>query len=65
MAHEASDACADAARCPAWVVASTAREVAFLEEVVAAGIDDPLDNPAATRAAYERSAHEVRLVAMR
>jgi hypothetical protein len=47
------------------VVATTTRQVAFLEQVVAAGIEDPQANPSATRAAYERSTHEVRLVAMR
>ena len=45
--------------------AKTTRQVAFLEQVVAAGIDDPQADPLATHAAYERSAHEVRLVAMR
>ncbi|MFT3773901.1 MAG: hypothetical protein QM820_51690 [Minicystis sp.] len=65
VARGASDACAESEACPAWVMAKTARQVAFLEQMVAAGIDDPQENPAATRAAYERSAHEVRLVAMR
>jgi hypothetical protein len=67
VARDASDACAESAgpACPAWLVAKTARQVAFFEQVVAAGIDDPQASPAATRAAYERSAHEVRLVAMR
>jgi hypothetical protein len=64
VARDASDAC-DASSCPAWLVAKTARQLAFFEQVVAAGIDDPQDNPTATRAAYERSTHEVRLVAMR
>lgn len=65
VATEASDACAESQVCPAWVMAKTVRQVAFLEQMVAAGIDDPQANPTATRAAYERSAHEVRLVAMR
>jgi len=65
VATEASDACAESQACPAWVMAKTVRQVAFLEQMVAAGIDDPQANPTATRAAYERSAHEVRLVAMR
>jgi hypothetical protein len=65
VARDASDACPDTAACPAWLVARTTRQVAFLEQVVAAGIDDPRDNPSGTRAAYERSTHEVRLVAMR
>jgi hypothetical protein len=47
------------------LVAKTARQVAFFEQVVAAGIDDPQEDPSATVAAYERSAHAVRLVAMR
>ena len=33
--------------------------------LVAAGVDDPQADPRATRAAYERSTREVRLVAMR
>jgi len=64
VAREASDLCGESA-CPAWLVVKTARQVAFFEQVVAAGIDDPQAHPAETRAAYERSAHEVRLVAMR
>ena len=63
-AAHASHACAER-QLRAVALAKTARQVAFLEQVVAAGIDDPLANPAATRAAYERSTHEVRLVAMR
>jgi hypothetical protein len=63
VAEQASDACS--ANCPAWLVAATSRQVAFLGEVVAAGIEDPLADPRATRAAYDRSVHEVRLVAMR
>ena len=64
VAREADDACA-ATACPAWVGTRTARQLAFLEEVVAAGVDDPQADPRATRAAYERSTREVRLVAMR
>lgn len=63
-AREVSEACA-VSSCPAWLEARTARQVAFLEQVVAAGIDDPLENPAATQAAFERSSHAVRMVAMR
>ena len=63
VAEQASDACSIG--CPAWLVAATSRQVAFLGEVVAAGIEDPLVDPRATRAAYDRSVHEVRLVAMR
>jgi len=65
VARDAGEACADSPSCPTWLVAKTARQVAFFEQVVAAGIDDPLDDPGATRAAYERSAREVRLVAVR
>ncbi|APR84005.1 Hypothetical protein A7982_09354 [Minicystis rosea] len=65
VARDANDACSESDRCPAWVVAKTARQVAFLEQIVAAGIDDPQRDPAATRAAYERSTHAVRIVAMR
>lgn len=62
-AEHAKDTCADG--CPAWVAARAARQVAFLEQVVAAGIDDPRIDPHATRAAYERSTRQVRLIAMR
>lgn len=65
VARDASESCGDLPSCPAWLVAKTARQVAFFEQVVAAGIDNPQDAPGATRAAYERSTHEVRLVAMR
>ena len=66
VAREARETCEDGwSHCPAWLDAKTTRQVAFLEEVVAAGIDDPLANPAATRAAYERSTREVQMVAMR
>lgn len=65
VARRASDTCDETNACAAWVTAKTTRQVAFLEQMVAAGIDDPQQNPAATRAAYERSVHEVRVVAMR
>src|SRR5262249_37234606 len=65
VARDASDTCSDASSCPSWLVAKTARQVAFFEQVVAAGIDDPQEDPSATVAAYERSTHAVRLVAMR
>jgi hypothetical protein len=51
--------------CPTWLVAKSTHQLAFLEEVVAAGIDDPYSDPDATRAAYERSTRAVRLVAVR
>lgn len=65
VARDASETCADSSSCAPWVAAKTARQVAFLEQVVAAGIDDPAADPDGTRAAFERSNHEVRLVAMR
>ncbi len=65
VARDAGESCGDSPSCPGWLVVKTARQVAFFEQVVAAGIDDPQDDPTATRAAYERSTHEVRLVAMR
>jgi hypothetical protein len=43
----------------------TMRQIAFLEEVVGAGIDDPYADPEATMAAYERSTRAVGLIAMR
>lgn len=51
--------------CPPWLVAKVTRHVVFLQALEAAGIEDPGANPDATRAAYERSARDVRLVAMR
>jgi hypothetical protein len=65
VARDASERCGEQATCPAWLIAKTARQVAFFKQVVAAGIDDPQVDPTATLAAYERSSHEVRLVAMR
>jgi predicted Zn-dependent protease len=57
VARDASETCGALPSCPAWLVAKTTRQVAFFEQVVAAGIDDPQDAPTATRAAYERSTH--------
>jgi len=65
VARDARESCADNAACAPWLVAKTTRQVAFFEQVVAAGIEDPSSNPDATLAAYDRSSHEVRLVAMR
>jgi hypothetical protein len=65
VARDASESCSDSATCAPWLVAKTTRQVAFFEQVVAAGIEDPISNPDATLAAYDRSSHEVRLVAMR
>jgi hypothetical protein len=64
LARDVQASC-DGDRCAPWLVAKSTRHLAFLEEVVAAGIDDPELDRAATRAAYDRSAREVRLVAMR
>ena len=69
VAKEASDACLPSSvgerRCPSWLVAKSIRQLAFFTEVVAAGIEDPYENPGATKAAYEKSGREVRLVAVR
>lgn len=66
VARDTQERCeSPAAACAPWVVAKTSRQLAFLEEVVAAGIEDPQVNPAGTMAAYEKSARQVRLVAMR
>lgn len=72
MARQAEAGCEasiDGARghsaCPSWLIARTARQLAFLEEMSAAGIDDPGSNPDGARAAYDRSGRQVRLVAMR
>lgn len=51
--------------CPAWLVARSARQLAFLEEMSSAGIEDPGANPEGARAAFDRSSREVRFVAMR
>lgn len=53
------------ASCPAWLLARSARQIAFLEEMSAAGIEDPALNPDGARAAYDRSSREIRFVAMR
>ncbi|MDI1443113.1 hypothetical protein [Polyangium sp. 6x1] len=64
--EDALDACdADAVACRSWQVAKARRQAAFLQEVVAAGVEDPMADPAAVRAAYERSTQKVGLVAMR
>lgn len=51
--------------CPAWLVARSARQLAFLEEMLAAGIEDPGQNPEGARAAFDRSSRQIRFVAMR
>jgi hypothetical protein len=53
------------ASCRPWQIAKATHAIAFLEEVVAAGIEDPQTDPAAVRAAYERSSQHAGLVAMR
>ncbi|MDI3284811.1 hypothetical protein [Polyangium sp. 15x6] len=64
--EDALDACdSEAVACRSWQVAKARRQAAFLHEVVAAGIEDPMTDPAAVRAAYERSTQKVGLVAMR
>jgi hypothetical protein len=50
--------------CRAWQASKARGQVAFLQEVVAAGIEDPMADPSALRAAYERSTKKVGLVAM-
>lgn len=51
--------------CPAWLVAKTERQLAFFRGMNALGIENPYTNPELTRAAYERSQHEIRTVALR
>jgi hypothetical protein len=61
----AMDAPGEGQACPAWLMARSARQVAFLEEMNAAGIEDPAANPDGARAAYDKSSRHVRFVAMR
>jgi hypothetical protein len=66
IAREVRAGCEEGATsCPPWLAAKTVRQVAFLEEIVAAGIEDPLADPRATARAYERSTRHVQMVAMR
>jgi hypothetical protein len=51
--------------CRSWQTSKARGQVAFLHEVVTAGIEDPMADPSALRAAYERSTKKVGLVAMR
>jgi hypothetical protein len=53
------------ASCPSWRASKARGQAAFLHEVVIAGIEDPMADPSALRAAYERSTKQVGLVAMR
>ena len=45
MARGASEACSDDGSCAPWIVAKTTRQVAFFEQMVAAGIEDAEANP--------------------
>jgi hypothetical protein len=66
VARRASDACAEGPEaCAAWLVADTSRQVAFLEQLIEAGVEDPRADPEATAAALRRSQREATLVAMR
>jgi len=66
VVEEAESACeAEASRCRPWQAAKVRQKAAFLKEVVAAGVEDPMTDPAAVRAAYERSNQKMGLVAMR
>jgi len=51
--------------CRSWQIAKADRQAAFLHAVVAAGIEDPMTDPAGVRAAYERASLEAGVVAMR
>lgn len=69
-AERAQAACAAAdadggEACPGWLAARTTRQAVFLREVVAAGIEDLAADPAGARRAYERSASQLRVVALR
>jgi hypothetical protein len=55
---------ADAAACPAWLVAKTSRQVAFLRALGEAGVEDPARAPEAALAALERSRRQSRVVAI-
>jgi predicted Zn-dependent protease len=66
VAEDSLAACASEGRaCRSWQVAKVRGEASFLQEVVSAGIDDPMENPAGVRAAYERSNERMGRVAMR
>jgi hypothetical protein len=66
VVEDALTACEnDETRCRQWQASKARGQVAFLHEVVVAGIEDPMADPSALRAAYERSTRTVGLVAMR
>lgn len=50
--------------CPAWLVAKSERQVALLEAMEEAGIQDPARDPQGARVALDRSRREVRLAAL-
>jgi hypothetical protein len=57
-------ACAQKSACPAWLVAKTSRQAAFLRALDEAGVEDPAAAPEAARAALERSRRSDRVVAI-
>lgn len=66
VVQDALTACEnDEAVCRPWQQSKARGQIAFLHEVVVAGIEDPMADPSALRAAYERSTKMVGLVAMR
>jgi len=66
VVENALEACEnEGASCRNWQASKARGQVAFLHEVVSAGIEDPMADPSALRAAYERSTKKVGLVAMR
>lgn len=66
VVEDALTACENGgAACKAWQTTKARGQAAFLHEVVVAGIEDPMADPSALRSAYERSTHQVGMVAMR
>ncbi|HRI69182.1 MAG TPA: hypothetical protein PK156_33355 [Polyangium sp.] len=66
VVEDALAACeSDDTQCRNWQTTKARGQAAFLHEVVVAGIEDPMTDPSALRAAYERSTKKVGLVAMR
>jgi hypothetical protein len=51
-------------RCPAWLVAKTSRQAAFLDALVSVGVEDAAAHPEAARLALERTRREGRVVAI-
>lgn len=56
--------CTEKASCPAWLVAKTTRQAAFLRALDEAGIQDPAAAPEAAQAALARSRRADRVVAI-